>query len=215
MAYTLSNSTDKRQFQKREEAYLEIVKHYNREELEQFAKCFGTLINALEYKMNDWLGEIYMELGINNKSMDQFFTPYHISKLMAEMTFVSNEEQLKEKKWIGYYEPCCGAGGLTIAFAEVMQQKKYNFQQQLVVWCEDLDENCLLMTYVQLSLLGIKAICKVKNVLSQEEFSTWYTPFYIYFPPPMPEKEQTIETLVEAVKEQQEAPKEIEQLVLF
>ena len=134
---------------------------------------------------------------------------------MAEMTFTGSEEKLKEKNWIGYYEPCCGAGGMTIGFAEAMQKKKYNFQQQLVVWCEDIDENCLLMAYVQLSLLGIKAICKVKNSLSQEEISTWYTPFYIYFPPRFEEKEETLEKVVEQVVEQQELTGEMEQLALF
>lgn len=43
---------------------------------------------------------------------------------------------------------------------------------------EDIDENCLLMTYVQLSLLGIDARCQVKNSLSNEVYSTWDTPFH-------------------------------------
>ncbi|OTN83953.1 hypothetical protein A5819_003503 [Enterococcus sp. 7E2_DIV0204] len=215
MAYTLSNGADKIQFRKREDAYLELINQYNKKEVEVFTKCFALLIEALEYKMHDWLGDIYMGLEISNKNAGQFFTPYSVSLLMAEITFTSSEEKLKEKNWIGYYEPCCGAGGMTIAFAEAMQKKKYNFQTQLVVWCEDIDENCLLMTYVQLSLLGIKAICKVKNSLSQEEFSTWYTPFYIYFPPKLEKKEETLEKVVEQVVEQQELTGEIEQLALF
>lgn len=215
MAYTLSNSADKLQFREREDAYLELVKKYDKKEIEGFTKCFGLLIQALEYKMRDWLGAIYMELGISNEVTGQVFTPYDMSLLMAEMAFIGSEEKLEEKNWIGFYEPCCGAGGMTIAFAEAMQKKKYNFQTQLVVWCEDIDENCLLMTYVQLSLLGIKAICKVKNSLSQEEFSTWYTPFYIYFPPRFEDKEETLEKVVEQVVEKQEITGEIEQLALF
>lgn len=221
MAYSISNSADKEQYDIREAAYLEVIRKYKKEESKIFAECFGLLVLAFERKTTDWLGEIYMSLEISNKNSGQFFTPYGVSRLMSEIVFNGNEEKLKERDWIGYYEPCCGAGSMILAFAETMRKKKYNFQQQLVVWCEDIDENCLLMAYVQLSLLGIKAVCKVKNSLSQEEFSVWYTPFIKLFPPVFEKKgselegENSIEKKVEKVMKENKEFGEIEQLVLF
>lgn len=214
MAYSISNSADKGQYDEREQCYMTIIKKYTKEEAQCLADCFSLLVLALEEKQKDWLGEIYMELEIGNKNTAQFFTPFYISQLMAELTFSKNEDKLKEKNWIGYYEPCCGAGSMTIAFALAMEKQKYNYQTQLVVWCEDIDENCLLMTYVQLSLLGIKAICKVKNSILQEEFSTWYTPFYIYFPPPKEVKEEKKQVISKQLKANP-SNEEVEQLVLF
>lgn len=214
MSYTISNSVDRVQYDKREEAYLQTIKPYTKEEGFVFADCFALLVNALEYKQIDWLGEIYMDLEISSADNGQFFTPYHISQLMADLSFSEKEELLNERDWIGYYEPACGAGSLIIAFAQSMEKRGYNYQQQLVAWCEDIDENCLLMTYIQLSLLGIKAVCQVKNSLTQEEYSTWYTPFYLCFPPTMEQKEATVEKIVETVAQQQET-QEIEQLALF
>lgn len=214
MAYSISNSADKLHAKKREEAYMTIIKKYTKEETERFVEAFSQLVLLLEQQPKDWLGEIYMELELGNDNKGQFFTPFHIAQLMAELTFSKNEYKLHDKNWIGYFEPCCGAGGLTIAFALAIQKQKYNYQNQLVAWCEDIDETCLLMTYVQLSLLGIKAICKVKNSLTQEEYSTWYTPFYVCFPPPKEAKEEK-ESLILEKKTNQPITKEIEQLVLF
>lgn len=136
------------------------------------------LILAIESKSSDWLGEIYMSLEIENKTSGQFYTPYSISLLMAELTFHGQEKILQKQRWLGYYEPCCGSGSMIIAFAEVMKRNKYNYQKQLYVLCEDIDENWLLMTYIQLSLMGIDAICKVKNSLTLTEYSTWSTPVH-------------------------------------
>lgn len=214
MAYSISNSADKSQAEEREKAYMSIIKKYTKEEIERLTESFSCLVLALERKQKDWLGEIYMELELGNDNTGQFFTPFYISQLMAELTFSKNETKLIEKNWIGYYEPACGAGGMTIAFALAMEKQKYNYQTQLVAWCEDIDENCLLMAYVQLSLLGIKAICKVKNSITQEEHSTWYTPFYICFPPPKEVKDKKETVVIEQKKEPQPI-EEIEQLVLF
>ncbi|MFG5466876.1 N-6 DNA methylase [Enterococcus faecalis] len=179
MAFTVSNSCDKHNYEERENQYLHTISKYTEEEAHIFAECFGLLILAFENKHTDWLGEIYMELQLNSTQSGQVFTPYHVAKLMAELTFDSNEPQLIQQNYLSYYEPCCGAGSLIIALSEVMVKKNYNFQKQLIVHCEDIDENCLLMCYVQLSILGIKAICKVKNSLCEEpESSVWKTPFY-------------------------------------
>ena len=219
MAYAFSNSADKAQFEERESAYLATVGKYTREEACLLGDCLGLLTMAFEYKVQDWLGAIYMELNINSKNAGQFFTPSNIAELMARMTFANNEPLLEEKGWIGYYEPCIGAGSMVLAFAVAMESGGYNYQEQLRVACEDIDENCLLMAYVQLSLCGINAVCKVKNSMSGEETSTWFTPFHMINPAWITRKNQ--EPAIAPKRRQKEEPdvwvipEGAEQLALF
>ena len=53
------------------------------------------LVEALEETSTDILGELYMALEIANKDAGQFFTPYNVARLMAEMNFNEKDEQLK------------------------------------------------------------------------------------------------------------------------
>lgn len=180
MAYTCSNAIDQHHYEEREALYLNTIKKYSKDHAAVFCECFALLIHALEEKSIDWLGEIYMDLNLANKSMGQCFTPNPIARLMAEFTFTSKQSEIEKNGQIRYYEPCCGSGSLVIGLASAMKERGFNYQAQLVVHCEDLDETCLLMTYVQLSILGIDAICQVKNSLSNQVFSTWYTPFHFF-----------------------------------
>lgn len=182
MAYSLSNTTDRSHIRdEREAAYMKLVETYG-DDMNKFSECFALLVKLFEYQSHDWLGEIYMEGEFSNKHLGQFFTPYHVSKLMAELTF--DEDKLKEKGKLALYEPTVGAGGMIIAMAETMLEKGYNPQTQLEVHCTDLDTNALLMAYVQLSLLGIPAICEVKNALALDKedcISRWVTPGWHMF----------------------------------
>lgn len=53
---------------------------------ERFAEALGYLILSAEDDWNDTIGDVYMEFGISNKHSGQFFTPFHLAKLMADMT---------------------------------------------------------------------------------------------------------------------------------
>lgn len=181
-AISLSNSVDKTQFDKREQRYLDIAKKYTKEELLVYAKMFAELFHLLEQpEHGDVLGDIYMQLGISSKELGQVFTPYSVSKLMAEVNFDKKtvEKQISEQGYITLYEPCVGAGGLVIAATEVMQEKGFNFQKQLKVIAGDISRTAVHMTYVQLTLLGIDAVVRQENSLTQEYSEVWYTPFHI------------------------------------
>ena len=55
------------------------------------------------------------------------------------------------------YEPSCGAGGMIIALASVLQRRGINYQRCMRVVAQDLDWRSVYMCYLQLSLLGIRA----------------------------------------------------------
>lgn len=133
---------------------------------------------ALEEKPQDFLGQVYMQLDLGNDATGQFFTPYHVSKMMSEICFTDIEKQLEEKDFITLSEPCCGSGGMIIAYSETLKEQGYNCQNQLFVEAIDIDEICFMMTYIQLSLLGVGARVMQGDSLAWKFQQILYTPFY-------------------------------------
>ena len=161
-----------------EKRYNLIIKDYTKEQAVEFSKLLAFLVKGLEQKHQDFLGQIFMELGFGNAKKGQFFTPYSVCRLMAEINFSEFEYKLSQKDFITLSEPCCGSGGIIIALAETMKNKGYNYQHQLFVEAVDIDEICFKMTYIQLSLLGIPAKVIRGDTLAMRYFEVFYTPFY-------------------------------------
>lgn len=185
-ACALSNAGDKRFFQEREEMYLASVKRYTKDEADLLAQMLGYVIMALEENPEqDFLGEMFSGLNLHNEWKGQFFTPYHVGSFMAAINIESAKEELKQKDYITVNDCCCGAGCLLIAFANEARKAKIDFQHRVIFVAQDLDFTAAMMCYIQLSLLGCKAIVKVGNSLTDpfvpadlEGKDTWYTPMY-------------------------------------
>ena len=139
------------------------------------------LAETLETEMTDVLGQIYMESGMGSKSSGQFFTPYHLSKLCAELSMIKPNENGK------YYinEPSCGGGGMIIAVASVLKERGVNYQKDMKVVAQDLDWKGVYMCHLQLSLLGIKAICVQGNTLTEPYIRGYSKERVLYTPAEM------------------------------
>ena len=161
-----------------EQRYLNTVKQYTKEQAEEFSKLLALLVMTLEEKHQDFLGQVYMQLNLGNIATGQFFTPYHVSKLMSEINFIEIEDNLKVQEYIRLSDACCGSAGMIIAFAETMKNKGYNYQNQLYVEAIDIDEMCFMMAYIQLSLLGVSAKVIHGDSLTLDFHKVLYTPFY-------------------------------------
>ena len=197
-----------------EQQYLETVKRYNKEQAEQFSQLLALLVSALSEQYQDFLGKVYMQLNLGNARTGQFFTPYHISQMMAEITFVDGKENIENKEIITLSEPCCGSGGMVIAYAETMKKYDINFQERLFVEAIDIDEMCFQMAYLQLSLYGIPARVLLGDTIAYKFSKMLYTPMYFIngFSWKLKEKEQS------ETKSEQEIIKEVvemKQLTLF
>lgn len=144
-------------YEEREETYKTIAKRYKADELKTLADMGGALAAILNDRFGDVLGEIYMSSGCGSKSTGQFFTPYHLSYLTAKLAYENHINQLEEDELIEINEPSTGGGGMMIAIAQVMKENNINYQKRLHVIAQDLDWNGVYMTYIQLSLLGVKA----------------------------------------------------------
>lgn len=159
----------------REERHKSIMAKYDKNEQEKLADLGGMLALAYEEELGDLLGEIYMESGSGNKNTGQFFTPFHVSYLTAQLAL--NYEAGKK---MTLNEPSCGGGGMIIATAKALKEKGIDYQRYMNVVAQDLDWTSVYMCYVQLSLLGICAVVIQGDTLQEPYHSdknrVFYTP---------------------------------------
>lgn len=176
---------DLRQREDRERLYSEVAKKYTQDELQRFSEMFGEVVLALdEEPEQDLLGELYMRLELGNHYNGQFFTPYNVCKMMAQMQAGNLQDALEIKGYISVNDPCCGAGALLIAFANECRRQDINYQQHVLFVGQDIDFTAAMMCYIQLSLLGCPGYVIVGNTLTTPPTelltnqNVWYTPLY-------------------------------------
>jgi len=179
-AISLSNGIDRlfpgERYEKREARYMEIVKRYQPDEIAKFPEMLAWIVNELEINgISDVLGKTYHDLELHNKWVGQYFTPFPICQMLAQMT-VGTPEMIPECGYLTLCEPAAGSGAMVLAFAETMKAAGFNYQTQLHVTATDVDLKCVCMSYIQLSLLHIPAVIVHGNSLSLEEWDRWYTP---------------------------------------
>ena len=182
-ALAISNNTMPMQLQgkiweDREKAYMDTISRYTTQEAGLFPEMLALLAMVLEKNMEDVLGDIYMSSGMGSKAAGQFFTPYHLSELCAELTALEPDES-------GIYrvsEPSCGGGGMIIAMAKALKNRGVNYQRKMQVVAQDLDWKGVYMCYLQLSLLGIPAICAQGDTLT-EPYKKGYPPDRVLYTP--------------------------------
>ena len=165
--------------QKREEQYLRVAGRYNKEQLARFAEAFALVVMEMEEHPADILGKLYMELEISDANLGQFYTPYDIARLMADMTVPGLLEALAEREFVTVHEPACGAGAFLVAITQALHAAGINFQNRLHVAAEDLSIVAVHMVYLHLTLLHVPAVVHRRDSLSMETFDTWYTPAHV------------------------------------
>lgn len=151
---------------KREQQYLNTISKYQTAEVDGFAELGGLLTLALEKDMSDILGSVYMGIETGNKATGQFFTPDNISQLVARLM---DDKVVSTDMPIKLYEPACGSSGMIIAYARTLRDKDINYQKLLDIKASDIDFACVYMSYIQLSLLGIKAVITRQDSLLWEK----------------------------------------------
>lgn len=169
-------------FHEVEEKYLEAVKKYDREELDAFAELLGITKMALTDSTEDFLGQLYMQLEISQDRSGEFFTPFPVSVMMAKMTLGDVSDLLSEKGFITLAEPACGAGGMLIAAAKVIQEAGYHPSESLFFEATDVSKLCADMAYLQTSILGLPGIVRHGNTLSMDTWSSRFTPICRVYP---------------------------------
>lgn len=191
MACSLANVVDKTEprHSNREKEYADCIKRLG--SVEKPANLFAIVVEALERNPDqDFLGSLYMDLELGNHWKGQFFTPYNISRMMAEMTLGNCQVQIDKEGWISVCDPTVGGGAMLISAANTIRRQKVNYQNHVLFVGQDIDRIVAMMAYIQISLLGCPGYLVVGNSLvnpivgsalmpvEKEEQEFWYTPLY-------------------------------------
>lgn len=182
-AYNISIAVDKLTASERQKMLTDIAKKYTQTEIEIMGRAFVELITLFEdHGLNDWLGELYMYSNTSSSKAGQFFTPYDVSQMCADVSAQDVIDRLRSgEDVITVSEPACGSGGMILAFADAVQKAGVNYCEHVLADCADLDLRCVHMAYVQLSLAGIPAVIRNQNTLTLEQYgSEWHTPALVF-----------------------------------
>ena len=175
-------------WQEREDRYMQIIKKYKKDEIQTITEMFAALVEEFQiHPFQDFAGQIYMELGISNNNAGQFFTPYSVCGLIAQVTqdHKSIRQTVKDKGWYCMYDCACGGGATMIAGLEQANNEfhRLNWRNHVMVNANDIDIVCCSMCYVQLSLIGVAAIVTCSNALMQGEVNFYDEPEKVWFTP--------------------------------
>ena len=139
-ACSISNVLDKDNYDQREKRYLKIIHQYSKEEQAIFPELAAYTTMALDQNQEqDFLGKMFMRLDLGIRSAGQFFTPYHVCELMAEVVAPNALEKIEQYGYISINDPCCGAGATLIAGVHVIRKQlehcepPRNYQNHILV----------------------------------------------------------------------------------
>lgn len=183
VACAISNAVDKNHYKEREELYLNTVKNYERQEVEEMAALFAKLTLLMQKCseagfLDDVLGTVYTQGKFYSAHLGQFFTPYHIANFMAKINTSDLKNNAAYQKYglLKVSEPTCGSGIMVLQLCQELKKEGINYHNSVFVEAWDLDMVCALMAYIQFALYGIPAIVVHGNSITQERYSIWYTP---------------------------------------
>lgn len=187
-ATMLSNAVDKRFFVEREKMFKNISGKYSAEEMQIFLQIFAEIVNQLEANPEqDFLGDLYMQLELGSHWHGQFFTPYNVCKMMADLQTPS-ELSFDDAKAVTITDCACGGGALLVASAHAYRKKMadigLNAQDFVCIYAQDLSMVAALMCYIQISLQGYAGKIKIGDSLlhpmldSDNGSDIWYTPMW-------------------------------------
>ena len=189
VAYAISNAVDAIHREHREAEYLKIAKRYTGAEMEAVSRLLSTTVLALEKNPDqDFLGDLYMRLELGNSHAGQFFTPYDVGKMMAQINVDGAMSGVERDGYVRVNDCCVGGGALLIAFANACKEKGLNYQQSVLFVAQDIDHTVGMMAYIQLSLMGCPGYVVIGNSLTEPltgnpliapmDRETYVTPFY-------------------------------------
>lgn len=148
-----------------ESRYMEIVRRYGDDAakrgdrpIDHFVAASTELVKETARTEADVLGEIYMAM-ITFGQHGQFFTPQHISSMMAEMMGVKDREKV--------HDPTCGSGTMLI------EAGKRNPNALMEGY--DLDGRCAKMAALNMYLFDLNAIIRCGDTLKYEFHTEWRT----------------------------------------
>ena len=144
--------------------YMKIVARYANDRptgsrpIDFMQEAFGALLAGIADDDGDPLGDVYMS-AISFGEHGQYFTPYSMASMMAEITLPEIEDGQT------VLDPSCGSGVMLIVAG------KRN--PRAVLYGIDLDERCAKMCALNLMLREYSGVVWCGNGLSGEMYTRW------------------------------------------
>jgi hypothetical protein len=165
-----------------EARYLQIVGAYrDKDTVRAFPELLAIAWQAVEAGGCDFLGDVASQMEVLNARAGQFFTPYTVSRLIAEMTLQEIAPVIEANGYVTMQEPASGAGGMVLAAADVLQKNGFDPSTQMLVNAVDISPLCFHMTYLQTTLRGIPALVELGDTLRNTRTESAWTPATLPF----------------------------------
>lgn len=181
MAISLSNVVKHPEWKEREQQYQQLIKTIDID-MDAAATAAGFIMNWFTQQPEpiDLLGPFHTWVGMDNAGSGQFFTPWHVSVIMAKMQFGSKEDVealIKKQGYVSIADPTCGAGGMLIAAANVLSGLDIDPRKGIYYGVE-LIPTTAYTAFVQCALYGLPAVIQHGNCLSMEKYQSFATVQY-------------------------------------
>ena len=165
-----------------EDRYMEIVGTYkNKDDIRAMPELLSLATYGIYHGQCDFLGEIAGDIEALDKKNGQFFTPYHVAKLMAKMQMPNIPALIESKGFFSLSDPAAGAGCMILCAADIVSEAGYDPMDCMSVHVIELNQTTYHMLYIQLALRGIAAQVVHGNSLSMETYREEYTPAALHF----------------------------------
>jgi len=149
---------------------------------QEFTEGFGILLKNVypEQTYRDVIGDLYMGLIGSDKGFGQFFTPWHIAKLMADLTIGTPElEQYTPQRPMTICDPACGSGVMLLAAASSLP-RDFIDEGRVAFYGMDIDPTCIKMARLNMGLYGLDrplGFVKPTNELTKDEINKLPEPY--------------------------------------
>lgn len=147
----------------------------NKDDVRRMPEMMAIAIEAIAGGGIDFIGQVAAEIGALDAGLGQFFTPYEVSRLMAEMSLGDAAAQIEAQGFITVSEPAAGAGGMVLALADALESQGFDPARHIWVEAIELSRSTFQMAYIQISTRGIAGRVINGNSLSLEMFEQSYT----------------------------------------
>jgi type I restriction-modification system DNA methylase subunit len=155
--------------QRNDEEYLKIVRRYKNDrpqaerEIDYFCNAFGLLMEKMAGTNRELLGEIYMQWEVSNKHTGQYFTPWHVAFMMAQMLGPKGES---------INDCCCGSGIMFVAACKTMTNQQLD---KAVFVGQDIDLTCVMMCALNLTFFNLNGYVIWGNSFTNERRKIFQT----------------------------------------
>lgn len=159
-----------------ERQYMEVVARYqNKDDIRKMPELLAISYDAINAGGIDFLGSVAGELATLDAKLGQFFTPYAVSRMMAEIILQDAGEVIDKNGFITIQEPAVGAGGMLLAAADVIEDMGYSPERHMWIEATELSRTTYYMGFIQINMRGIAGRVICGNSLSLEIYTSAYT----------------------------------------